>query len=191
MNMSTKGAAAQAWLEAGRLRDQEAREVLASILAMRETDPPIDVERILFYLHDHLFDRRLERTVRERLRLDEAAFEAFGEHFDISVEKLIEDKRMEIARRMVDQSDLSQRVIANRLGFAYPRHLGRAFTRIYGMNMTEYREAQRRGPVRPAPVSMEVSTSFRDTHPELFRLSPQRVLELIIELLESYFPQSP
>ena len=172
-------------LEAETVRDRFAPEVLDPIRAYRDHGLSVDVERILLYVHDHLFDRRLERKIGPRLELDASAFEAFEEQIGESVEEMIDKSRIVIAARLAATLDVSQRVIAEVLGFENASQLARTFRQITFRPIGEYRRDAGIETIRPA-LSRDEIHSCRERYPALFELAPGPARDLIFELLEHY-----
>ena len=53
-------------------------------------------------------------------------------------------KRMEAAKRLIEQTDLNMAEIAEKTGFYDMAHLSRAFKKIYSMAPTQYKVYARR-----------------------------------------------
>ena len=167
------------------MRDRFAPEVLDPIRAHREHGLSVDVERILLYVHDRLFERRLERTIGPRLGLDASAFEAFEEEIGESVEEMITKSRIVVATRMVATLGVSLPVIAKVLGFESGAQLGRVFRQTTCRPIGEYRREAGIESIRAALRREEIH-SFRERYPALFELPPGPARDLIFELLEQY-----
>lgn len=137
MPSSSRASAAEAFAVCA----NAARPTLTKISRLLDTKPPVDAERILLYLHGHLFEPRLVLAVRRRLRLEPSAFEEFREHFGVTVESFVETMRLEIAQRVLRTSSIRVSVIARQLGFKSPRRFGALFQRRFGSSPSAYRRS--------------------------------------------------
>jgi AraC family transcriptional regulator of adaptative response / DNA-3-methyladenine glycosylase II len=64
----------------------------------------------------------------------------FTQHVDASPGQVAISLRIQRAKRLLDDTDLSITVIAGRAGFSSPRRMSAAFSRLYGRSPSELRK---------------------------------------------------
>ena len=102
---------------------------------------PADVQAALDYLHQHLFEERLnvsELYQQCNLRSHNLSGR-FKRTVGLGIRDYIEDKRMMAAMRLLWQEELEVYLIAASVGFTHHESFTRAFKRCIGRTPSEFR----------------------------------------------------
>jgi AraC family transcriptional regulator of adaptative response / DNA-3-methyladenine glycosylase II len=68
----------------------------------------------------------------------------FADHLDASPLQVAQTLRIQRAKRLLGNTDLSIPLIANRSGFSSPRRMNAAFSRLYGRPPSTFRKRPKR-----------------------------------------------
>ncbi|WP_100178390.1 MULTISPECIES: bifunctional transcriptional activator/DNA repair enzyme AdaA [Bradyrhizobium] len=91
------------------------------------------VERALALIEQGALDRDTVDRLAQRLGVGGRHLSRlFAEHLDASPLQVALSLRVRRAKRLLDNTDLSIRLVAERAGFSSPRRLNAAFARLYG-----------------------------------------------------------
>jgi len=103
---------------------------------------PGDVQRVLLYLHDHLFEESCNvNAILECSGATSPSIRArFKYHVGMKIHGYLTDQRMRAVIRLLRHNTLEIYVIAFSVGYANYRTFDRAFKRCVGCTPTAYRE---------------------------------------------------
>lgn len=107
----------------------------------REGELPREVEEIVRYIHDHLFDSSLNVNlikVRCRLRNNNVSTR-FRKIVGIGIREYIEKLRLEAAGSLLGERDLEVYLVAMAVGYQHQETFCRAFQRYFGYTPSERR----------------------------------------------------
>lgn len=150
----------RAWAIDGERSNLAARGVLLQLiveLASASTpQPPQDrssaanrlrIERALAYIEAHLVDPPSVAQLADVAGLSESHFaRLFRRHAGASVIDHITRRRVQVARELLGNVDLSIKQIAARCGFEDAYYFSRVFRRVDGLSPSQYRQALLAGP---------------------------------------------
>lgn len=108
---------------------------------------PLQVSRLLSYIHDHLFEPELNvKVVKAQCRLyDNNVTLRFRSAMGTGLREYIEQLRLEAADRLLSSHPYPVYVVAMAVGYSYPETFCRAFQRQFGRQPSSQcgRRAQR------------------------------------------------
>ena len=108
------------------------------------------VERALALIEEGALDRADVDALAGRLGMGARHLSRlFARHLDASPLQVAQSLRVQRAKRLLDGSDLSMLLIAERAGFSSARRMSAAFSRLYGRPPSAFRKKHRQGQ-RPA-----------------------------------------
>ena len=179
------------------LRARIAAEVVRPIEERIES-APVSIAKMLTYFLEHLYDPRYVTVVRRGLRASKRSHEQFEELVGEDFDSLREKTRIEIARRVLAESDASIVEIARVLGFRFPGGLSGQFRKYYDMTPTAYRKAGA-PELEPRPIGPGADenespgtgprySEEKSAWSKLLDLPPQEARDLIFTLLDRYLP---
>lgn len=114
---------------------------------MRELPPDI-IQQALAYIQEHLSDEISLEAIASHLGISPYYFShLFKQSMGIAPYQYVLQQRVEYARQLLEQSQLSIAEIALECGFASQPHLTNHFRNLVGMSPKAYRES--RGAVDP------------------------------------------
>lgn len=107
---------------------------------------PGDVQRVLLYLHDHLFEESCNvNAILECSGATSPSIRArFKYYVGMKIHQYLTDQRMRAAIGLLQHEALEIYVIAFSVGYANYRTFDRAFKRCVGCTPTAYREKMSR-----------------------------------------------
>ena len=101
------------------------------------------VERALNLIEQGALDRDNVATLASRLGIGPRHLSRlFADHLDASPKQVALSLRVQRAKRLLDESDLSVNDIARRAGFSAPRRMHAAFLRLYGRPPSAFRKTR-------------------------------------------------
>lgn len=102
---------------------------------------PRKVRCIMREIDEHLFDSDLNvQRVRQRCGFhNHNVSSRFKQHVGVGIRDYIEGRRIEEAKRLLQESDEEIYFIASRVGYEYVETFSRAFLRVVGCTPGEYR----------------------------------------------------
>jgi AraC family transcriptional regulator, regulatory protein of adaptative response / methylated-DNA-[protein]-cysteine methyltransferase len=119
------------------------------------------VERALTLIAAGALDEDTVEALAERLGIGPRHLSRlFARHLDASPMQVARSLRIQRAKRLLDDTDLSVAVIAERPGFASTRRMSAAFARLYGQPPSALR--RRKFARRAAPAHADANTGDRD-----------------------------
>lgn len=99
------------------------------------------VERALALIEAGALDGRSVEALAERLGIGPRHLSRlFTEHLDASPLQVALSRRIQRAKRLLDDTDLPFALIAERAGFSSPRRMSAAFAQLYGRSPTALRK---------------------------------------------------
>jgi AraC family transcriptional regulator of adaptative response/methylated-DNA-[protein]-cysteine methyltransferase len=103
------------------------------------------VERALALIEAGALDRDDVAGLAERLGIGPRHLSRlFADHLDASPLQVAQTQRIQRAKRLLGNTDLSIRLIARRAGFSSPRRMNAAFSRLYGRPPSTFRKRPKR-----------------------------------------------
>lgn len=103
------------------------------------------VERALNLIDKGALDRDTVAALAERLGIGSRHLSRlFADHLDASPSQVALCLRVQRAKRMLDDTDLSVSQIAGRAGFSHPRRMRAAFLNLYGLSPQSFRTKRKR-----------------------------------------------
>jgi AraC family transcriptional regulator, regulatory protein of adaptative response / methylated-DNA-[protein]-cysteine methyltransferase len=103
------------------------------------------VERALDLIEKGALDRGTVAALAERLGIGSRHLSRlFADHLDASPSRVALCLRVQRAKRMLDDTDLSVSQIAGRAGFSHPRRMRAAFLNLYGLPPQSFRIKRKR-----------------------------------------------
>ncbi len=142
--------------------------VLVELLKREPTAPGADVvdqrnrvrlQRVIDHVQSHLQQRLSARDLAAVAGLSESHLTRLLRRWrGQSPAEYVATARIDAARRLLADVDLSIKQIARRVGFTSTQHFGRVFRRIDGLTPTEHREALLAGRDRAAAAERETDT---------------------------------
>ena len=123
-------------------------EVIEETLALMQGNlPPLDhfpqdVEQVLRYMHEHLFDETSNvDTIITCSHVQKATiYGRFKIYVGMSIREYWEDRRMRTAMRLLRIHELEIYLVAHYVGYANYTSFARAFRRHFGQSPKVYRE---------------------------------------------------
>jgi len=110
------------------------------------------VERALALIEAGALDEASVDTLADRLGVGARHLaRLFAAHLDASPAEIARSRRIQHAKRLLDETDLSIAAIARRAGFTSPRRMSAAFSGLYGRPPSALRG--RGGGAPPAPAA--------------------------------------
>jgi AraC family transcriptional regulator, regulatory protein of adaptative response / methylated-DNA-[protein]-cysteine methyltransferase len=101
------------------------------------------VERALNLIEQGALDRDNVATLASRLGIGPRHLSRlFADHLDASPKQVALSRRVQRAKQLLDESDLSIEGIAKRAGFSAPRRMHAAFLRLYGRPPSVFRKTR-------------------------------------------------
>ena len=127
-------------LERDVLIEQELAQVQKEIPVLEDSPP--DVQRVLAYLRDHLFEEACNvNAIKENTGVRSGDIHArFRYYTGLSIRQYVEKWRLEAATRLIRHEALKVYVIGFSVGYASYRSFDRAFRRCVGCSPTAYRK---------------------------------------------------
>jgi len=114
------------------------------------------VERALTLIEAGALDRDNVDALAENLGIGSRHLSRlFAQYLDASPLQVAQSLRIQRAKRLLDSTDLSSPVIAERAGFTSPRRMSAAFTRLYGRAPSVLRGSNRRDFQRVAELTCQ------------------------------------
>lgn len=133
--------------------------------AAQQLPLPDTMELLKAYLREHLADQVRIKHLASLVALSPYYFvRTFKRHVGVTPHRYLVQVRIQRARELLEQSDLSATQICHRVGFTTLSHFTNTFRQHVGMSPTAYRRANAppRTPWRPpqdlARVRQEVAT---------------------------------
>jgi len=103
------------------------------------------VERALALIEAGALDRDDVAALAERLGIGPRHLSRlFADHLDASPLQVAQTLRIQRAKRLLGNTDLSIPLIAHRAGFSTPRRMNAAFSRLYGRPPSTFRKRPKR-----------------------------------------------
>jgi AraC family transcriptional regulator of adaptative response / DNA-3-methyladenine glycosylase II len=103
------------------------------------------VERALALIEAGALDRDDVAALAERLGIGPRHLSRlFADHLDASPLQVAQTLRIQRAKRLLGNTDLSIPLIAHRAGFSSPRRMNAAFSRLYGRAPSTFRKRPKR-----------------------------------------------
>ena len=120
--------------------EQELAQVQKEIPVLGHFPP--DVQRVLVYLRDHLFEEACNvNAIKENSGVRSSDIHArFKYYTGLSIRQYVEKWRLEAATRLIRYETLKVYVIGFSVGYASYRSFDRAFRRCVGCSPTAYRK---------------------------------------------------
>lgn len=107
------------------------------------------VERALKLIESGLLDRESVADLAERVGIGTRHLgRLFQEHLGASPLQVAQTLRVQNAKRMIDQTDMSIKSIAEKAGFQSSRRMAAAFARIYGKAPSAFRSRRTHTAIR-------------------------------------------
>jgi AraC-like DNA-binding protein len=165
-----------------RLRQDAAGESIQRIRKDRKRTRG-KVRRVLAYVEEHLFDPRLQvRTLRAELGIrDNSIAWRFRSQIGSSPKVYITHRRIEVAQRLLADTDLKVWRIGELVGFSGLPTFSKRFDGVVGVRPTVYRRRARRGPKPPR-------FSYRELEKAVAGQLPEANTARLIESLGAMYP---
>ena len=113
------------------------------IVPRREASPAELVDNVMIYLREN-YDKPIDFSAIATMQAISPSYltRLFHDRVGTSPSKYLTDYRMNMARKLLMDSQLSVREIAERVGYPDPFHFSKSFKNLFGVSPAQYREGK-------------------------------------------------
>ena len=113
------------------------------IVPRREASPAELVDNVMIYLREN-YDKPIDFSAIANMQAISPSYltRLFHDRVGTSPSKYLTDYRMNMARKLLVDSQLSVREIAERVGYPDPFHFSKSFKNLFGVSPAQYREGK-------------------------------------------------
>lgn len=113
------------------------------IVPRREASPAELVDNVLIYLREN-YDKPIDFSAIADMQAISSSYltRLFHDRVGTSPSKYLTDYRMSMARKLLVDSQLSVKEIAERVGYPDPFHFSKSFKNLFGVSPAQYREGK-------------------------------------------------